>query len=156
MRKTSGIFMFIAVSAMILSSCGKYEEGPAFSLRTKTARITGEWQVEKVFENGNELTGEETEYYDAMTVKLDKDGTGLMTVNLSFEGMDFSFSEQLEWQFSDDKTELEVRTKDSEEDMWSEWTSSTILRLTNDELWVEDEETYNDQTYITETRFKKL
>lgn len=28
---------------MLFSSCRKYEEGPAFSLATKTARLSGEW-----------------------------------------------------------------------------------------------------------------
>ncbi len=47
---------FIVITVVLLSSCGKYEEGPEFSLRSKTKRLAREWTVSKVIENGADIT----------------------------------------------------------------------------------------------------
>lgn len=38
------IFSFLVI---ILTGCGKYENGPGFSLRSKNARLSGKWKVVK-------------------------------------------------------------------------------------------------------------
>jgi hypothetical protein len=54
----------------ILFSCKKYEEGPAFSLRSKTERVANNWKVEKFFFNGNDQTSVLGSFTEAYT----KDG----------------------------------------------------------------------------------
>lgn len=41
---------------VVIFSCKKYEEGPAFSLKTIPARITGEWDVEEYLVDGADST----------------------------------------------------------------------------------------------------
>ena len=42
------IFTSILLLALVLSSCIKYEDGPAFSFLTKEKRLTRAWQLTKV------------------------------------------------------------------------------------------------------------
>lgn len=44
----------LLLPALLLFSCGKYEEGPNFSLRTKKSRLVGEWKLVS-FNDGNEI-----------------------------------------------------------------------------------------------------
>ena len=51
--------IFYALTILVglqLASCGKYEEGPGFSLRSKTARLAGEWTIEKATVDGQDFT----------------------------------------------------------------------------------------------------
>jgi hypothetical protein len=50
------IYALSILTGLQFASCGKYEEGPAFSLRTKTARLAGEWTIEKLTVDGEDLT----------------------------------------------------------------------------------------------------
>jgi hypothetical protein len=46
MNKLNKLFIVIpALIVFILSGCGKYEDGPGISLRTKNGRLEGEWKV---------------------------------------------------------------------------------------------------------------
>jgi hypothetical protein len=49
-------FSMIAIFAMalMLTSCGKYDEGPKFSLSGKKSRVVNVWKQEKSFYNGIE------------------------------------------------------------------------------------------------------
>ena len=40
------ILAFISIT--LITSCNKYVDGPAFSLRTKKARLQGFWKVESL------------------------------------------------------------------------------------------------------------
>jgi len=48
--------VFVALCAFVLASCGKYEEGPSLSLKSKAKRLCREWKIEKVFEEGVDIT----------------------------------------------------------------------------------------------------
>ena len=41
-----------AFLALSVQSCGKYEEGPGLSLRSKKARVAGTWKLSKSSTNG--------------------------------------------------------------------------------------------------------
>ena len=45
--KTQNTFLLAAAAVTVLNfqSCSKYEDGPAFSLRSKNSRLVGEWEV---------------------------------------------------------------------------------------------------------------
>lgn len=45
-------------------ACGKYEEGPKFSLESKKSRLVGEWKVTSITKNGvdQSLPGTTVEY----------------------------------------------------------------------------------------------
>ena len=136
------------VSVMLaFSACSKYEDGPAMSLLTKKARISGTWKIVKVIEDGKELTGDDMTMFDHYTYTIEKDGTGSLDVEaftMTGEGYSIDFSAMsldLEWKFSDDKDAVEMRMKEidlttgEETGEWEDWEKSTILRLTNSEFW---------------------
>jgi hypothetical protein len=53
--KTAFNPIFVLFSSILLfSSCGKYDEGPNFSLRTKTERFCGSWELSSLKVNGVE------------------------------------------------------------------------------------------------------
>lgn len=130
MKKIS-IIMFAVVSMALVtfSSCGKYEEGPGFSLRSKKARVVNTWVIEKFIENGQDITAQILPFLGAYSIEFKKDET--------FEMMMDGDRETGKWSFDSKKENLEL--------MYNGSTSkeiSKILRLTNDEMWlVEDDGT---------------
>lgn len=50
------IALCFALTLMVFASCKKYEDGPAFSILSKKARLTGEWELRKIVQNGNDIT----------------------------------------------------------------------------------------------------
>ena len=146
MKKIGVIFTFLVITAMMMTSCGKYEEGPGFSLRTKTARLTGEWKLVEITENGTAMDISDME----ATYEFERGGD--MKVSTKWMGMTFSF--EGEWRFDDSKENLEIRIKE-DADEWSEWEKVEILRLTNDELWLRDEYKEDGETYTEVMKFEK-
>lgn len=121
----------LALLAMtfVLGSCSKYEEGPAFSLRTKKARLAGEWKADKYIDsNGNEENAN-----DDGTIEFTKDNTFIVKSG--------NFSTTGTWEFTKDKEYVETEfTYTSGGVTVTETNESKILRLKNDELWMEDED----------------
>ena len=54
MKKLS--ILFAAFAVVLLASCGKYEDGPGFSLRSKTSRLAGSWTVTEAFQGSTNIT----------------------------------------------------------------------------------------------------
>lgn len=110
------------VSLLALSSCGKYEEGPGFTLLTKKARLSGQWDL-KSYTNGT-VTLDDTS--DNLT-EYTKDNTVIYTGGgLSITGT---------WEFTDDKTGV----LETVSFLGQSSTDTThIIRLTNTELWTKD------------------
>jgi hypothetical protein len=118
----------IALVFVIGSAC-KYEEGPALSLRTKKARLVGEWKVDKMFDkNGEEV--EPSELDMAASQEFTKDNDYILRV----EGDTFI---EGEWEFSDDKESVILKFEFFGQ---SQSQKIRILRLKNNELWLEDED----------------
>ncbi len=113
------LFTLICLT-LIFSSCKKYEEGPGISLRTKKARVVGEWKMEKLFINDEDtpLTPDEK------NIKwiFKKDG--------NYEYQAATYNEIGTWSF-DIKREL-IYLTDTE---FGYSTSCKIRRLTNNEMW---------------------
>jgi len=127
MKKSNQSLLLAAVvfvTVFNFSSCGKYDEGPSFSLRSKTNRITGDWEVVRVGSQTFPANGYSLE------MSFEKDGEFEFTYSESGYG---SYSYTGDWEFSNDKEDLEI-TQDGEVSTFE------ILRLTNDELWFEDEQ----------------
>ncbi len=117
------------VSALVLGSCGKYEEGPGLSLRTKTARITGVWDAKEYVSSNGTVTADNS----TSTVEMVKDG--------AFKVTSGSTTTTGTWEFSSDKSK--VKTTFSYTLLGQTITNtseSTIIRLTNEELWLKDED----------------
>jgi hypothetical protein len=110
------------ITVLNFQSCSKYEDGPSFSLRTKKARLVGEWEVVRI--------GDETYPQEGYTLEMtfEKDGD----LDFKYSYGTYSYTSAGDWEFSNDKEELEL-TLDNE------IVTFEILRLTNKEVWLEDE-----------------
>lgn len=62
--------IFPIIILLLIASCKKYEEGPTFSLRSQTQRLTGKWKLIDV-STGN---GSQAEIPD-FTYEFNKDGS---------------------------------------------------------------------------------
>jgi hypothetical protein len=48
--------LFIALTLTSIQGCKKYEDGPAISLRSRSARLSNTWRVENYKVNGDDYT----------------------------------------------------------------------------------------------------
>jgi uncharacterized protein (TIGR03066 family) len=115
--KIKHFFLFL-LPVFLLASCGKYEEGPAFSLRTKKARLVGKWKFE-----GQVVEPESAEW------EFDKEGV----FTYSHQSLGEVISSKGTWRFSSNKEAIEIHVLDSHFEF-------EILRLTQKELWIIDED----------------
>lgn len=134
MKRIISILFVVAIFATVaLEGCKKYPEGPAISLRTKTARVAGKWAIEKVIVNGTDSPYD----YSDISIEFTKDGKTTYTWgSLSYSG---------EWKFNDDKTKILQKDDDD-----TEWSESEILKLKNSEFWTKEV----DGSTTTETHLK--
>jgi hypothetical protein len=120
----------IIITALVLTffSACTYEDGPKFSLRSKTARIINTWYIDKVYEEGVDKTDDYKSVYVNYKLDIKSDDN----YDLSYKaGNLINYSESGTWKLSDDKTKLLYTPKNGKESSW------TILRLKNSEFWAE-------------------
>lgn len=145
MKKTikNTAILAVASTSLLSTGCKKYEEGPGLSLKTKKARLVGDWDLK---ETDNERTQEFLKTNGEIIFEFEKDGD----VNVSTEGIlnysyggwygySYSYSRDVDnnelgsWEFNDDKSDVEIT-------YGGNYTNSfEIIRLTNKELILEDE-----------------
>ncbi len=119
MKKLS--ILFAAFAIVFLASCGKYEEGPGFSLRSKTSRITGSWIIEKYAVDDIDYTSDVSGAFD-----FTEEGTfNRIEVYL---GQTFTYSGN--WELSSSKEFITLTYP-----LGGAYGSYKILRLTNTEFW---------------------
>lgn len=125
----------LALTVLLLAgACKKYEEGPAFSLRSPESRLTQKWVVEKATEpNGDDATDDYNDY----SIDFNDDNTFVVADKLGTQ----SYTVEGTWEFNDDKTSLISTfefnfggTTITEKD------TVMILRLTNKEFWVKGDD----------------
>jgi hypothetical protein len=123
----------LSVAALImggiaLTSCKKYEDGPALSLLTKTMRATGVWEIESYFENDVDKTSDYRLLISSESVELKKDGA----YSSSFTSGSLTISDNGTWEFISDKEEIKMLSSQA----GSQPDTLVILRLKNKEMWV--------------------
>lgn len=128
--------LLLGLALVFGSTSCKYEEGPALSLRTKKARVAGEWTIEKYIDSDGT---EDTDTGDN-TYVFEKDGTGNAKFSFTIGGTTSTNDVDFKWEFTDSKKKIKIEFDglDPEE--------GTILRLTNKEMWIKDSD--NDQTHF--------
>jgi hypothetical protein len=120
MKKVTILLLAIVGFAFVFSSCGKYDDGPGISFRSKKARAVGVWVYEKVTVDG---TDQDISFWSDVKYEVMKDGKYQARVGnvISSEGT---------WEFGSKKETFEtLETGSSTKDV------ATILRLTNKEFW---------------------
>ncbi|MFL5752160.1 MAG: lipocalin-like domain-containing protein [Bacteroidia bacterium] len=109
-------------------SCNKYEDGPKLSLRTKKARLSGDWKIEKVLYNGTDVTSSSVAFLGSnYELDLEKDG------KLKESGNGFSYTGT--WKLGEDKDDVEFKYDNNPGSATGE-ESYRILKLKNKELWL--------------------
>jgi len=122
MKKLSLLFVVIIATSLIIASCGKYEEGPSISLRSKTARITGAWK--QVAINDSTITSH-------TITTINKDGS----LNMG----DGTYLMNGAWAFTNNKTGIITSYVFAIGGVDTTYLDTmTILRLTNKQLWTQD------------------
>lgn len=160
-------FKFInATSIVVIStcllfsiSCKKYEDGPLISLKSKAKRLNGLWRATKQVENGKEFLNDHTIELNLLDDAKDPEGSfGTYTLYTS------NGSNNIEkyygvWELSDDKENIIMYYYNVEYNYGQGWNTQNlhftitqkILRLTNKELWLEQ----NDPSYHLYLEFEK-
>jgi hypothetical protein len=141
--KTKTKFTLIVGMMMVLLSCGKYEEGPFFSIRTKNARLEGEWKLVK--QDRKSTSDVFTSVYTFEN--------GIMTEN--FDGFISTYSYSESWEITIKDNHIKIVTNDdgSVSDYTTYWNwengasskelinidgdTYRILKLTNKEMILE-------------------
>ena len=125
-------------TAVGVTSCGKYEDGPNFSLRSKKARVVGDWKVKSI---GSQVLGVQdiggVQYGYTINMEFDKNGSVIQTYNYTYGSYSASYSYAGDWDFSSNKEYL-ILTMDGYSD------TLEIKRLTNKEMWLDDDYTEVD------------
>ena len=115
-------FIILAILISVVSACGKYDEGPGFSLLSKKNRITNSWDLSSRTTNGE--TTNLSNYTWNVEIKDDE----TYTSKAFLFGVNF-LNETGNWKFSTDKKQLLTTPSGS-----SNTASWEIVRLTKDEL----------------------
>lgn len=112
-------------AVILLCACSRYEEGPDFSLQTKTKRISNNWRINTVYDNGADATMSFCESYPAYQLNIGTDEKYTISYTLSSTEM---YVESGTWKFNNDKTHLILTSGTGVE------YDFTILRLEKNDL----------------------
>ena len=137
MKNTNLITLFTALFVgIIMISCGKYEEGPGFSLLPKKTRLQQNWKpVQTVDANGNINNLDD----DGSYIEFVKGGT-LNIYNHSLMSLWGSDGAQGTWELSEDKTQININY--SYAGLIDVSATYTILKLKINDLGLMDENGY--------------
>jgi hypothetical protein len=121
----------VALGAFTMTACKKYEEGPSLSLRSKKARMAGDWKVEAYYEDGVDKTSDYRTFIASESFTMDKDGsyTSSSTTTSAFGGI--TSTDNGTWEFINDKEDL--RTLSSQANATAD--TMVIVKLKNKEMW---------------------
>lgn len=136
MKTLKKTILALVVLTFIFTGCNKYQDGPKFSLLTKKARLTGDWKIDKVTYNGNDVTSSYNTLLGAnYQLDIEKDGNYKTTGNFPDSG---------KWKFGEDKDDVYFtsNTAGSTED------AERILRLKSKELWLRHTASNGDVTIV--------
>lgn len=118
----------------LMASCTLYEDGPLLSVIPKADRIAGTWKVEQAFNgSGDDVTN----VYESYTWVFDRDGGATATWTES----GISFSLDGTWSLLDDDAVFQLVLNGSILGIpFTDVAEYDILRLSNDEFWLLDED----------------
>jgi len=117
-------FLVLALLSLVVVSCGKYEEGPGFSLISKKNRITNTWTLNARTTNGQTTS---LSNFTAQIIINEDESYNVKTTLFGFPLPE----ENGTWKFSTDKLQLLTTPNGS-----SNAGSWDIVRLTKDKLKV--------------------
>lgn len=129
-------------------SCGKYEEGPAISLRTKKERLVNDWVLKEYYKNGSKQ-----DLKDSEELEIKDDGSAVITDTYEFLGTTTTNTDNYKWDFNSDKTKL-ILTYVNDDGKINEnaATTYTITKLYENELWLTQKDEDDEYEYHYESK----
>ena len=121
--------LFLGSIVLFFASCGKYEDGPSISLRSRTERLCHTWVIEKVLVNSTVLTSDQIAMDEGKNVEmtLAKNGTLIMS-SVDSTGQTVAMTGKWAFQNSDKEVKISI-------DGETAFDTDVILKLTNTEFW---------------------
>jgi hypothetical protein len=116
-------YLLLSAAIVLLAGCRKYDEGPAFSIRSKKERLANLWEIEKYFVNGEDKTAT----VDTMFLTFEFRKNGEYQEQMAHHYM--YYIDNGSWKFTEDKKNVDIyRSNDT-----MRW---HITKLEEDRLWV--------------------
>ncbi|MDP1803114.1 MAG: DUF5004 domain-containing protein [Bacteroidota bacterium] len=146
--KRISTYFFILALVLSVTFCKKYPEGPSFSLRSKSERLSNLWKIQQLIYNGADSTAFAKKYlFNNYRLDINKNGNYNIDYNLVIGSVLIPFSESGNWVFSSDKKAV-IFTKESGNTTAAMGSNATweILRLKEKEFWAK----YTQNDDVTE------
>lgn len=149
MRRIIVFTLIIFMLATTFASCRRYENGPAFSLRSVKTRLAGEWHLSDL--QVNDSHDENLYAVEANSIlTINKDGS----FSYEIKSIRSVASSEGVWSLNDEKNILILTVLDSINGNFNR--DYTITRLSNSEMWLVDESIeYSGMDDMIERRFEK-
>lgn len=122
------LFITVLIFSIVLSSCNKLEDGPFFSIYSKTKRIKRSWKIESVLN----LQNNEYHYKDYDGWTLTFEGASKYSKRILYGGK--SETENGVWKFEGDVLYMIYYPNN-----YTIEKQYNLLRLTQKELWIKDD-----------------
>lgn len=119
----------VAALCTAFTACQKYEDGPAFSLRSREERVANDWRVERAMDGSDDVTSA----FDQYELRLSRERDATLIARYTLGEVVFEFSTSGEWEFQNHSEDLRL---DFENDAADE--TYEILRLKDKELWLRE------------------
>ncbi len=137
---------------ILLSSCKKYPDGPALSLRSKKERLSNTWHINKYYYNNEDKTGDAQYLFADYTLVINKNGTYSLSFHtkvyfLTVLILDTPSSESGKWAFNDDKSFVNFTPETSTNSNASS-SSYKILMLKEKELHAQTIDSNGNKTVV--------
>ncbi len=120
MKTKKAILKFIPITfiALIFAGCQKYEDGPMFSIRTRTERVANTWEIDNYKINDTDWTSLVGGYSETFS----KDGNYSYTWGiLNGTGT---------WKFANSQSDIQLTGSSNQEDR-----TLVILKLEEEQFW---------------------
>ena len=97
--KTTSKILLVAILALgvQLTSCKKYEDGPAISLKSKNKRLVGDWELEKLEGTSSYEDFLNYSYSDFLGGMINYSSSGKNNMEISFENGKLSYNYIMEY-----------------------------------------------------------
>jgi hypothetical protein len=135
MKKLFVLFCIIT-SALLLTECKKYPEGPSISFRTKKARIINSWKVSKYLENNVDLTTNFNSVFTNFSFITSKDGEYKIIKVVRVFSTNVTTTEYGNWNLASNKKTLNLTPVSISSGTLPSSSSCQILKLFEDEMWL--------------------
>ena len=132
MKKLFAIICIIT-SALLLTDCKKYPEGPGVSFRSKKERIANTWKLSKYYENSVDLTSNFNTAYTKFSFVTTKNGNYTITREIYSV---LSTTETGTWTLTSSKTTLNLFPATISAGTVPNTSSWQILKLYEKEMWL--------------------